>query len=135
MPTIRTELQKKAQSAIIQYAFFRWESAVIIALTILLTALFPRPFAWWPIWGWPLLGAIGLAGIVITSLTDAETNARVLLDLFQEQFNPRQVKDQALRAKVETALEYQRRIEQLVRRQRRGVLRDHLEATANRLSD
>jgi hypothetical protein len=135
MPTIRTQLQKRAQSAIIQYAFFRWESAVAIAITILLTALFPRPFAWWPIWGWPLLGVIGLAGIVVTSLTDAETNAKVLLELFQEQFNPRQIKDQALREKVEAALEYQRRIEGLVRRQRRGVLRDHLENSANQLSD
>ncbi|MBS1252868.1 MAG: hypothetical protein MAG451_01911 [Anaerolineales bacterium] len=135
MPTIRTELQKRAQSAIIQYAFFRWESAVVIAMTIVLTALFPRPFAWWPLWGWPLLGVTGLAGIVATSLTDAETNAKVLLELFQEQFNPRVIQDQALREKVETALEYQQRIEALVRRQRRGVLRDHLENSANQLSD
>jgi hypothetical protein len=105
MSTIRSELQKKAQSAILQYAFFRWESAVVLAGTILLTALFPHPFSWWPVWGWPLLGLLGLAAIVHSSLTDAEINARILQELFREQFDPRQIRDQDLRADVETALE------------------------------
>ncbi len=135
MSTIRSELQKKAQSAILQYAFFRWESAVILAGTILLTALFPHPFSWWPVWGWPLLGLLGLAAIIHSSLTDAETNARILQELFQEQFDPRQIRDQDLRADVETALEYQRHIEALVRGQRSGVLRDRLKDTADQLSN
>lgn len=135
MSTIRSELEKKAQSAILQYAFFRWESAVILAGTILLTALFPHPFSWWPVWGWPLLGLLGLAAIVHSSLTDSEINARILQELFQEQFDPRQIRDQDLRADVETALEYQRHIEALVRGQRSGVLRDRLKDTANQLSN
>ncbi len=135
MSTIRSELQKKAQSAILQYAFFRWESAVILAGTILLTALFPHPFSWWPVWGWPLLGLLGLVAIVHSSLNDPETNARILQELFQEQFDPRQIRDQDLRVDVETALEYQRHIEAQVRGQRAGVLRDRLEDTANQLSD
>jgi len=135
MSTIRSELQKKAQSAILQYAFFRWESAVVLAGTILLTALFPHPFSWWPVWGWPLLGLLGLAAIVYSSLTDAGTNARILQELFQEQFDPRRIRDQGLREDVETALEYQRHIEAQVRGQRTGVLRDRLEDTANQLSN
>lgn len=135
MPTIRTELQKKAQSAILQYAIFRWESAVVVGLTILLTALLTRPFPWWPVWGWPAIGLLGLVAIVFSSVSDAETNAKVLLNLFQDQFNPRQIKDQELRDETETALEYQRRIETLVRKQRSGVLRDHLEDSANQLSN
>ena len=135
MSTIRSELQRKAQSAILQYAFFRWESAVILAGTILLTALFSHPFSWWPVWGWPLLGLLGLAAIVHSSLTDAETNARILQELFQEQFDPRRIRDQGLREDVETALEYQRHIEAQVRGQRAGVLRDRLEDTANQLSN
>ena len=58
MTTMRTELQQRAQSTLIQYAFFRWESAVILGLTIILTFLLPRPFFWWPRFGWPLLGLI-----------------------------------------------------------------------------
>ena len=135
MTTTRSKLQKEAQSAILQYAFFRWESAVVLAGTILLTLLLPRPFPWWPIWGWPLLGLLGVAGIVVSSLTDAETNARVLLSLFQQQFDPGRIEDEPLRREVESALVYQRRIERLIREQRAGVLRDRLEDTANQLSD
>jgi len=135
MPTIRSELQKKAQSAILQHAFFRWESAVVLAGTILLTVLLPRPFPWWPVWGWPLLGLLGLAAIVYSSLTDAKTNASVLQELFQEQFDPVRIRDRALREDVETALEYQRHIEALVRRQRASVLRDRLADTAGQLSE
>jgi hypothetical protein len=133
--TIRTELQRKAQNALLQYAFFRWESAVVIAGTILLTVFIPRPLPGWPIWGWPLLGMIGLAAIVYSSLTDSEANAKILLEMFQEQFNPRRIKDEKLRQDVETALEYQRRIERHVRMQRPGVMRDRLEDTAGQLTD
>lgn len=135
MTTIRTELQQRAQSAIIQYALFRWESAVIIAVTLILTVLLRRPFFWWPPFGWPLLGLIGLALIVYSSLIDAETNARVMLNLFQEQFNTAQLKDKTLRQQVENALEYQRRIEMQIRRQRPGLIRDRLETTANQITD
>jgi len=113
----------------------RWESAVVLAGTILLTAFLPRPFPWWPVWGWPLLGLVGLAILIYTSLTDAEANAKVLLGLFREQFAPRKIKDPALRQDVETALEYQRRIEAQARGQRSGALRDRLEDTANQLSN
>lgn len=133
--TIRTELQRKAQNALLQYAFFRWESAVVIAGTILLTVFIPRPLPGWPIWGWPVLGMIGLAAIVYSSLTDSEANAKILLDMFQEQFNPRRIKDKKLQQDVETALEYQRRIERHVRTQRPGVMRDRLEDTAGQLTD
>jgi hypothetical protein len=132
---MRSELHKKAQSAILQYAFFRWESAVVLAGTVLLTALLPRPFTWWPVWGWPLLGMLGLAGIFYSSLTDAEANARVVLALLQQHFDPRKIADEALRQEVETALTYQQRIETQIRRQRAGVLRERLEDTANQLSD
>jgi hypothetical protein len=135
MATTRSDLQKQAQSAILQYAFFRWESAVVLAGTIVLTLLLPRPFPWWPVWGWPLLGLVGVVGIVVSSLTDAEANARVLLALFQQQFDPSEIDDEGLRQEVESALAYQRRIETLVREQRPGVLRDRLEDTANQLSD
>lgn len=135
MPTIRSDLQKKAQSAILQHAFFRWESAVVLAGTILLTVLLRHPFPWWPVWGWPLLGLLALAATVYSSLADAETNARVLQELFRSQFDLGRIRDEKLREDVQTALEYQRRIEVQVRGQRAGVLRDRLDDTADQLSD
>jgi hypothetical protein len=132
---MRSELQNRAQSTLIQYAIFRWESAVILAVTIVLTFLLPQPFPWWPRLGWPLLGLVGLLAVIYTSLTDAEANSKVLLDLFQQQFDPDAIKDKELRSKVETALEYQRRIEEQVRRQEPGVIRDRLEDTAGQMTD
>ncbi|MEZ4732631.1 MAG: hypothetical protein R3E79_36475 [Caldilineaceae bacterium] len=134
MTTIRTELQQKAQGAILQYAVMRWESAVVVALTLVLFFLLRRPFPWWPPFGWPLLGLVGLLLLVYSSLNDAETNARVLLHLFQEQFDPRQLRNKELRNDVEQALEYQRRIETEVQKQRSGLIRDRLEETANQIT-
>ena len=130
----RSDIQKRAQSAVLQYAFFRWESALVIALTIVLFFLLPRPFPWWPRYGWLVLGICGLAALVYSSLTDAETNARVLLRLFQEQFDTKRIRDKELRADLETALEYQRRIEVQVRQQDRALLRDRLNETANQIT-
>ncbi len=135
MSTIRTELQDQAQSTILQYALFRWESGVVVALTILLFFLLRRPFYWWPPFGWPLLGLVALTLLVYSSLNDAETNARVLLDLFQAQFDPRALQDSTLRKDVESALEYQRRIELEVQRQREGLIRERLEGTAHQITD
>lgn len=134
MTTIRTELQEQAKSAILQYAILRWESAVVLALTVVLFFLLRRPFAWWPPFGWPLLGVIGLLVLAYSSLNDPETNARVLRDLFQEQFNPRQIHDKELREDVESALEYQRRIETEIHKQRSGLIRDRMEDTANQIT-
>jgi len=134
MTTIRSELQQKAQSGILQYAIMRWESALVVAMTVVLFFLLRRPFPWWPPFGWPLLGVVGLLLLVYSSLTDAETNARVLLELFQEQFDPRRLRDKELRQDVEQALEYQRRIENEVRKQRPGLIRDRLENTANQIT-
>jgi len=135
MSDIRSGIEKRARKAIVQYAFFRLENAIIISIVVLLTFFWQKPFPGWPIWGWPALGVLGVAAIFISSLTDASANAKVQLDLFQERFNPRKVQDMELRNEVEKALEYQRRIEASIGKQRAGVLRDRLEDTAGQLAD
>ncbi len=134
MTTIRSELQQKAQSTLIQYAIFRVESALIIAMSLVLTFVYPRPFAWWPRFGWLLLGLVALGVLIYSSLTDAEANAEILLKTFQEQFNPRSLSDKDLRTKVESALEYQRRIESQIRQQESGLIRDRLNDTAGQIT-
>jgi hypothetical protein len=131
----RSELQRKARSAVLQRAFFRWESAVVLAGTIVLTALFARPFSWWPVWGWPVLGLLSLGTLVYASLTDAEANARMLFHFYRQGFDPDRIRDQTLRRETESALEYQRHIEERMHRQRPGALRDWLVDTANLFSE
>jgi hypothetical protein len=134
MTTIRSEIQQRAQSTLLQYAIFRVESAIIIALCLVLTFVYPRPFVWWPRFGWLLLGVVSLGVLIYSSLTDAEANAEVLLSVFQEQFNPRSIIDKDLRTKVESALEYQRRIEMQIRQQDSGLIRDRLNDTAGQIT-
>jgi hypothetical protein len=134
MSTMRSELQQKAQGTLVQYAIFRIESALIIAMSLVLTFVYPRPFVWWPRFGWLALGVVALGVIIYSSLTDAEANAQILLQTFQEQFNPRTIADKELRAKVEAALEYQRRIETQVRQQGSGLIRDRLNDTAGQIT-
>lgn len=134
MSDIRSEVQKEARNAILQYAVFRWESAAVIALTLLVYFLAPGPFGL-PRELWLVLGTVGLGLVIYSSLTDAETNARVILDIFQERFDPGKIKDKTLRTEVEEALEYQRRIEMQVRKQRAGLIRDRLDDAADQLSD
>lgn len=134
MTTIRSEIQQKAHGTLLQYAIFRVESAVIIAMSLVLTFVYPRPFPWWPRLGWVLLGVVALGVLVYSSLTDAEANAQILLDIFQQQFNPRVIQDKDLRTKVESALEYQRRIETQIRHQENGLIRDRLNDTAGQIT-
>jgi len=133
--TTRSDLQKEAQSLLLQYAFFRWENAVVIAGALLLTVLYRRPIPGWPAWGWLLLGVIGVAVIVYSSLTDADANAKILVDLMQQEFNAKEIRDEKLRQEVEKGMEYQRRIEQQIQSQRPGILRDRLEDTAGQLTN
>jgi hypothetical protein len=126
---------RQAQILTLQYAFFRWESAILIAGAILLTWLWPKPFPWWPIWGWGVLGLAGVVTIFVSSLTNARGNADVLLKLFQSQFNLRAVRDLTLRQSVASALEYQRRIEAQVRSRSDTVLWDRPEDAADQMND
>ncbi|MEE8391515.1 MAG: hypothetical protein V3S14_12070 [Anaerolineae bacterium] len=135
MSVTRSELQKKAHSAVYQHAFFRWESAVVVAGTIVLAALFPRPFSWWRWWVWVLLGLLGSSVLFYASLTDAATSARVLLELYRQEFDPDRIQDQALRGEAESALEIQRCIEEQMRGQQSGALRDWLADTADQFSE
>jgi hypothetical protein len=134
MPEFHSRLPKQKISIVMQYALFRWENAVIVAGTILLNWMFPAPFPWWPEWAWSLLGFAGVAVIFFSSLTNVRANMQLLLGEFQGQFDLEQIKIEELRHSVETALEYQRRIEANVRKQDGGLLWDRPENTADQLN-
>lgn len=135
MKIFRPELPKEARSTIVQYAIFRWENAILIAGTILLTALVSSPFPWWPWWGWPLLGFVGVILILVSSITNAEFNASMLLRIFQRQFDLKRIKDSQLHIKLTSALEYQRRIFDKTRYPKTSVMRERAEDTNRQLND
>ena len=129
-----SKLTGKQKGIVVQNAIFRWENAVILAGTILLTWLLRKPFPWWPGWGWFFLGFLGILLIFFSSLAGVRSNMQLLLNEFQGQFDLNRIRTQELRRDVEMALEYQRRIEAKVRRPDAGILWDRPEYTADRLS-
>jgi len=131
----RNELKQRVTRAIITHAFFRLESALIIAMTIILTTLFPMPFPWWQWWYWLVFGLVGEALVVYTSITDEVTSRRIVADMLRQEFNPREIRSAEYRQRVEKALEYRQRIEEHVRGAEAGVLRDHLLDTTAGIAD
>lgn len=129
------DLERRTWWAMVAYAFFRWESAVTVAGTILLFSLYPQPFPWWKPWYWLVLGAVGEVALLVASVTDPETGRMVVQDLFREQYNPREIRDKDLRAQMEKALDYRHRIEEKVLGTREGVLREHLMDSARRMDE
>ena len=130
-----SQLQKQATRAIFSHALFRLESALIIALTILLVFLFPHPFEWWQWWMWLALGIVAEGLIIYTSVTDPETGRRVVAEMLRQQFNPRSLRSSQVRDRMERALEYREQIEEAIRQRRGGVLRAHLRETTARIDD
>jgi hypothetical protein len=122
----RTELEEKAKRAILARAIYRWESAVIIALTLILLVLVPTPLPFWQPWFWLILGALGEGALVWSSLRDPEFRARAVAEMFHEKFSVREIKSKKLRGQLEQALEYRDRIDGVIAESREGVLRDHM---------
>lgn len=135
MSKTNPNLKRQTRKAVFQYAFMRWESAVVIGGTILLTYFIPQPFPGWPVWGWPALGGFALLVLVISTITDNASKAQVQVELTQEHYNPRNILDPVLHREVERALDYQRSIQAYVAQQREGQLKTWLEDITRQTED
>ncbi len=137
--SLRDQLRERAGRALLSYAVFRWESAITLALTLILSMLVPDPFRgaipFWRWWFWVGLGVIAEALIVVTSIYDPAVRERVVATVFREKFDPGEIRTSAYRSKVAKALEYREQMEFLLQHTRDGALRTHLEATVNDVSD
>lgn len=131
----KNSLEARALGAMLSHAFFRLESALTIALTIVLIFLYPAPFYWWRWWYWLALGALGEALIVFSSLNDAGTSAQVVADMLRESCNPGEIQTPALRAQLERAMEYRRRMAEAMAKAPTGPLREHLQDTTAGIAD
>jgi hypothetical protein len=137
--SLSDELRERAVRALISFAVFRWESAVTLAATLILSVLIPDPFRgvlpFWRWWFWIIIGTIAEALIVVTSIYDPQVRERVVGEMFREKFNPREIASAECRLKITRALEYREQMEVLLQRARDGALRTHLEATVSDVSD
>lgn len=131
----RESLEKRAQRAILQYAFFRPESAILIALTILLSFFAPQYVEILPWWSWLLGGLAGEAALVFSSLTDAEAHRRVVAQMLKDEFHPERLRDTWLQQQVQAAFDYRSRITAAIHERRDSVLKDHLSDTASQLDE
>jgi hypothetical protein len=132
----RKDLEKRAQRALLQHSFLRWESAVVISLSVLL-AFFDAQFGidLVPTWAWLAGGLVGEAALIYSSLTDPEYGRRVVANLLQDEFRPDRLADKRLQEQVNEALDYRSRITAAIRERRDTVLRDNLSQTASQIDE
>ncbi len=103
--------RESKKRAIIQ-ALFRPESAVIIALTILMVGLCFLNLFWfpWMWWLWLVFGVVGVSMIVYTSLRDEKFMGQVSVNYFYERFDRTKLRLPELQQNVSDALEYHRQL-------------------------
>ena len=128
-------LETRVQKAMLQHAVFRWESAVVIALTLLLTALGSNLVEFVPSWAWLIGGLVAEAGLVYSSYTDPETGRKVVAEMLQNEFQPERIHDKELRRQIEEALDYRSRITAAIRERRETLLKDNLSETADQIDE
>lgn len=129
----RETLERRAQKAMINHAFFRWESAVVIALTLMLTVFGPALIGSVPAWAWLLGGLVAEATLVYSSYTDPETGRKVVAQMLQDEFQPERLNDRNLQQKIEEAFDYRSRITAAIKERRDSVLKDNLSETARQI--
>lgn len=135
--TVREKLHQRAVRAVWQDAVFRWESAVTIALTMLLAFFVPNlpaPLEWWQWWMWMVAGGLAEAALVLTHITDPASAAAAVSRLFRQEYDPREIKSRDARSRVEKALEYRAGIAAVVAEQT-GAMRVNLEQTLDEIDD
>ena len=125
------ELRGRAQRAILTNALMRWESATLLAFTLIgltATGLLALAGLISGLWAAGILavGLIAWTAIFTSSLSDEEDNARVVAVALREHFNPKRLHSLKLRSQVEQALNYRDMLTGTIEVSRDGVLRDRL---------
>ena len=128
-------MRQDTQRALLKNAVFRLESALMVGGTILASVFLPNLISWMPGFVWPILGLVGEAAIIVSSLTDKAEQEKVIESLYREKISWSDIRDRALREKLNEAEQYRQRIKQVVEQQRSGILRDRLKTTTDQVYD
>lgn len=118
----------KTRRALWSYAFFRIESALTLAGTLVLTALAASNVPWLPGQWWMWLGAgiIAEAFIVYSTVSDQNLAKSTENQVFSQQFDLGKIRNKTLREKVSKALEYRSSIIQEIDRKENHAVDDAL---------
>jgi hypothetical protein len=127
-------LRQRAGRAILWNALMRWESAALIALTLIGSAFLGlAALAGLLSWLWaPIAFAVGLVAwtaVFSSSLTDEQDNARVVANVLRQRYSPKQLRSVKLRSQMGKALQYRNMLDQIVFKTPEGVLRSRLGRT------
>lgn len=133
--TILNRIEEQAQKALLKNAVFRLESALMVGGSILASVFLPNVIPWLPWWLWPIVGIVGEAAVIWSSLTDKNEQQKVIETLFREKYNANGIRDRALRGKLAEAEQYRQRIQQVVDQQPTGILRDRMKSTTAQVYD
>lgn len=125
-------LRRRARRAILANALMRWESAVLLALTLVGSSLLGLAHLAGSVgWLWPVGafvgGLIAWSAVFVSSLTDEQDNAEAVARIFRERFNPQRLRSSKLQEQVRKALEYRDMIDRTLRSAKDGILRERLE--------
>jgi hypothetical protein len=131
------EMQERIRKSLLSYSIFRPESAVVIALTLILVTLSILGLPWFPglWWMWLLFGLLGEGLIVFSSLRDPKFMQQVMNEVFHEKYDVRLLRNPDLRQKLLKALEYRELISQEIDRKPDELLDEYLRDTARGLDD
>jgi hypothetical protein len=137
MTTEPTEsnLRQRVQRAIISNALFDWRGGIIIAVSILLGFFGPDLLPGAQSWYFLLGGAAAWGALTFSIIKDPEMGAQVAAGLLRQKYEPTTLRSPDSRDRLIKAFEYRGRIAAALAKTKPGVLRDHLEQTANEIDD
>ncbi len=133
-PNPKDAMRERALRAMLADAFFRWESAATIALTMLLVFFVPQPFEWWHPVFWVIGGALAELALIIAHVTDPQSAQQAISRMFLQKYDPRSIRNPVARQRAHKAIEYRAGIEALVRQQT-GAMRLGMQETLDEIDD
>jgi hypothetical protein len=138
---LKSDSRDLENRSLLQYALFRWESAVVLAMTLVLVVFIPDPFRGvltvWRWWMWIILGGLAEVLIVLTTVSDPGVRARIASDRLRAQFDLDAIVDVDIRQQVAGVLDLWEQMKLVLAhadagtRKRDGRLRASLQAIAD----